>query len=155
TLVGNGNAPVSVLLGNGDGTFAAPVGVNPGATSVASIVVGDFTGDGKPDIVTSNDTSNSGTPSLSVLAGKGDGNFAAPRITTLGVTGTALAAGNFQGGNLDLVLASNRGSDIVAVLPGNGTGTFTVTPTYAANVLYPDAIASGDFTGSGKADLVV
>jgi hypothetical protein len=153
SLVGNGNTPVSVLLGNGDGTFATPVGVNTGATSVASIVVGDFTGDGKADIVTSNNASaGPGVPSLSVLAGKGDGTFAAPVTTTIGATGTALAAGSFQGGKLDLVLAS---ANNVTVLPGNGDGTFAVTPTYPANLLYPDAIASGDFTGSGKADLVV
>jgi hypothetical protein len=153
TLLGNGNTPVSVLLGNGDGAFAAPVGLNTGATSVASIVVGDFNGDGKPDIATSNNAaSSSGTPSLSVLAGTGDGTFSAPVTTAIGATATALAAGSLEGGNLDLVLA---GSNIVTVLPGNGNGAFTTTPTYPANLLYPDAIASGDFTGSGKSDLVV
>jgi hypothetical protein len=155
SLLNTASSPVSVLLGNGDGTFATPVGVTTAARSVASIVVGDFNGDGKPDIVTSNDAPSSGAPSLGVLQGKGDGTFAAPQITALGVTGTALAGGTFQGGNLDLVLASNRGSNIVTVLPGNGNGTFTVTPTYATNMLSPDVIASGDFTGAGSADLVV
>jgi hypothetical protein len=154
SLLNSATSPVSVLMGNGDGTFATPVGVNTGATSVASIVVGDFTGDGKPDLVTSNDApSGLGAPSLSVLAGKGDGTFAAPRITPIGVTGTALAAGSFQGGNLDLVLASSRGSNLVTVLPGNGNGAFAITPTYAANGI-PRAIASGDFTGDGKPDQV-
>jgi hypothetical protein len=153
TLLGNGNIPVSVLLGNGDGTFGGPVGVNTGVTSVAALAVGDFNGDGKPDLVTSNNAPTGlGTPSLSLVVGQGDGTFAAPVTTGIGVTGTALAAGSFQGGKVDLVLAS---ANLVTVLPGNGDGTFAVTPTYPVNLLYPDAIASGDFTGSGKADLVV
>jgi hypothetical protein len=154
SLLGKSNSPVNVLLGNGDGTFATPAGVNVRGASVASMVVGDFTGDGKPDIVTSNDApSGLGAPSLTVLAGSGNGSFSAPRTTAVGVTGTALAAGSFHGGRLDLVLASNRGSSLVTVLPNLGLGIFAVTPLDAVNGV-PTAIASGDFTGDGKADLV-
>src|SRR5207245_3543929 len=66
----NANNTVSVLLGNGDGTFQAaqtvPVGTNP-----ALVAVGDFNGDGKPDLAVSNVVSNT----VSVLLGNGDGTF--------------------------------------------------------------------------------
>ena len=70
----NGNR-VSVLLGNGDGTFqnSSVFGAGPFPNSVA---VADFNNDGKPDIVVANDKQNIGT--VSVLIGRGDGTFAHP-----------------------------------------------------------------------------
>ena len=63
---------MSVLLGNGDGTFQAavnyPAGLNP-----FSVAVGDFNGDGKPDLAVANYGSNT----VSVLLGNGDGTFQA------------------------------------------------------------------------------
>jgi hypothetical protein len=153
SLLGNGNTPVSVLLGNGDGTFATPVGVNTGGPSVASIVVGDFNGDGKPDLVTSNAAPSSppGSPTLGFLAGNGNGTFQPVRLTNVGEEASALAAGSFNAtGKLDVVFAS---PDTVAVVAGNGDGTFRTAPSFSANV-FPVAIASGDFNGDGKADLV-
>jgi hypothetical protein len=152
-LPGNVNGPVSVLLGNGDGTFQAPVGLFVGPASAESLVVGDFTGDGKPDIVTSNfPPSSTSVPSLSVLAGNGDGTFQAARSENLGTVG-ALAAGDFRGnGKLDLALAF--GDNHVAALLGNGDGTFATTPSVAVGIFLPSAVAAGDFTGDGKPDLV-
>jgi hypothetical protein len=146
---------VSVLLGNGDGTFQAPTGLNVGGNVVTSVAVGDFTGDGKLDIATSNAAGSfSGGPSVSVLAGDGNGTFQAPRTTAVGETANALAVGDLHGaGKLDLVLASDLGSNTVAVLPGTGNGTFVVAPTLPVTVL-PTAIAAADFNGDGKPDLV-
>jgi hypothetical protein len=62
---------VSVLLGNGDGTFQAPVYYPAGGKS-RSVVVGDVNGDGNADLIV---TDLSG---VSVLLGNGDGTFAAP-----------------------------------------------------------------------------
>src|SRR3989442_728717 len=64
---------VLVLLGNGDGTFQAPLTV-ASATGPRSIVVGDFNGDGKPDLAVANFGSNT----VSGLLGNGDGTFPAP-----------------------------------------------------------------------------
>jgi hypothetical protein len=147
---------VSVLLGNGDGTVQNPVAQASGAYGAASFVVGDFNGDGKPDLAVSNFSAQfGGGPSVSVLTGKGDGTFNAARTTTLGETASALAAGDFGGdGKLDLVMASNAGSNSVTVLPGKGDGTFVAAPAVIANVL-PTDIVAGDFNGDGKPDLAV
>src|SRR6266568_5003454 len=65
-----GDNSVSVLLGNGDGTFQAartfPVGIHPGL-----VAVGDFNGDGKPDLA----VSSVGDNTVSVFLGNGDGTF--------------------------------------------------------------------------------
>jgi hypothetical protein len=78
---------ISVFLGNGDGTFLAPVNYAAG-TSPASVAVGDFNGDGKADLV----VSNSG--GFSVLLGNGDGMFRTA-MNTAGSSG-ALAVGDFM-----------------------------------------------------------
>src|SRR5439155_1131608 len=69
-----GSTTVSVLLGNGDGTFHAAalygVGLNP-----QSVAVGDFNGDGKADLA----VANAGSNTVSVLLGNGNGTFQAAR----------------------------------------------------------------------------
>jgi hypothetical protein len=117
--------------------------------------VGDFTGDGKLDIVTSNAAPPfSSGPSLSVLAGNGDGTFALPRSVGVGQMADALAAGDFNGdGKLDLAFASGFGADNVTVLLNNG-GNFSTTPAVSAGNTLPSAVAAGDFTHDGKLDLV-
>src|SRR5207244_11745588 len=71
--VGNsGSSNVSVLLGNGIGTFAAAVNYASGGGEVRSVAAGDVNGDGKPDIV----VGNGGVNMVGVLLGHGDGTFA-------------------------------------------------------------------------------
>jgi hypothetical protein len=154
-IVALADGGVNVLLGKGDGTFGDRLVQPTGGAVAASFVVSDFTGDSKPDIATSNFGSPfSSGPSVSVLAGQGDGTFMAGHPLALGEAARALAAGDFRGaGKLDLVLASDQGSNTVAVLQGNGRGGFALAPTLPAHVL-PLAIAAADFTGDGKPDLV-
>lgn len=64
------NSTVSVLLGNGDGTFQTPVSYSSGGTSTHSVAVADLNGDGYPDIVATNN--NAG---IAVLLNHGDGTF--------------------------------------------------------------------------------
>jgi hypothetical protein len=117
--------------------------------------VGDFTGNGKPDIATSTSAGQlGGGPAVSVLMNKGNGTFQVGPTINVGETATALAAGDFQGdGKLDLVLASNEATDSVTVLPGNGNGTFTATPAIATSS-GPSLIGAADFNGDAKPDLV-
>src|SRR5207245_1738207 len=111
---------VEVLLGKDDGTFQAARTVVAARARRTSIVVGDFNGDGKPDLAVANFGSNT----VSVLLGNGDGTFQAP-LTVASATGPrSVAVGDFNGdGTLDLAVA-DWGSNTVSVLLGNGDGTF-------------------------------
>ncbi|HET6252184.1 MAG TPA: FG-GAP-like repeat-containing protein [Tepidisphaeraceae bacterium] len=137
---------VSVLLGHGDGTFAAPqaypVGDNPDA-----LVVGDL-GNGHPDIVVTNFQSNS----LSVLLGNGDGTFQPAVSVPVGSGPDALALADLGDPHPDIVVA-NSNDNTVGILRGNGDGTFqaqTTLPTGAQ----PDSVAVASL-GNGMPDILV
>ena len=116
---GNLSGNVSVLLGKDDGTFQAPVNYAADLSPVA-VAVGDFNGDGKPDLAIVNTDSND----ISVLLGNGDGTFQAASNFDTGGNPVALAIADFNGdGKLDLVVANSSGAS-VSVLSGNGDGTF-------------------------------
>ncbi|MFZ0792469.1 MAG: FG-GAP-like repeat-containing protein [Candidatus Korobacteraceae bacterium] len=140
---------VGVLLGNGDGTFQTMVSYKTGANS-ASVAVGDFNGDGKPDLV----VTNYGSANVSVLLGNGDGTFQTAVNYRVGSVPTSVAVGDFNGdGKLDLAV-SNESSNDVSVLLGNGDGTFQAAVNYAAGSgAY--WVTAGDLRGNGKLDLVV
>src|SRR5438128_1455884 len=110
---------VSVLLGNGAGSFSAATNFAVGGTSPQSVAVGDFNGDGKEDLAVSNDAS-----SVSVLLGDGAGGFSAATGFDVGISPTSVVVGDFNGdGNQDFATA-NQNSLNVSVLLGNGNGTF-------------------------------
>jgi len=143
---------VSILLGNGDGTFQAAVNYAVGVGAVA-IAAGDFDGDGKLDLVVSNNYYSSND--LSILFGNGDGTFQPAVSFSQGFSGVFIAAADFNGdGKLDLAVSTGLGGNSVGILLGNGDGTFQAPTTYAAgNEATPIAVA--DFNGDGKLDLAV
>jgi hypothetical protein len=143
---------VSILLGNGDGTFQAGREFGAGVSPV-SIAPGDFNGDQVPDLAVANFASGVAS-GVSVLLGNGDGTFRAAERYATGTEAQAVAVGDFNGdGRLDLAVANN-GSDNVSVLLGNGDGTFQTAVNYAAR-RQPRSVAVGDFNGDGRPDLAV
>jgi hypothetical protein len=138
---------LSVLLGNGNGTFQPEVSYTTDAYP-DSLVVADLNGDGNLDIAVRSQYSFT----ISVLLGNGDGTFQPFTITpTLSCNGR-WATGDFnRDGNLDLA-CTDFTSDNVAILLGKGDGTFDREVDYPAGS-GPDAIAVGDFNGDGKLDL--
>src|SRR5262249_53712515 len=156
-FAGNGNLDlaisglqtITVLLGNGDGTFNAPVTYDAPVLS-HSIVVGDFTGNGKLDIASSNTDAGPSSGSVTVLLGNGDGTFQAPITTTYnGLYPAELTAGNFTGGKSEDLAVSGIGIGQIAILPSNGNGTFG-TPIPVPSTPYNNvAIAAADLTGNG------
>jgi hypothetical protein len=144
----NSPATVSVLLGNGDGTFqnpqTFPVGRDP-----TSVAVADVNGDGKPDLVVANSDNT-----VSVLLGNSDGTFQPQQAFPVGTSPAAVAVADVNGdGKPDLVVA-NYGSNTVSVLLGNGDGTFQPQQTFAVGTS-PAAVAVADVNGDGRPDLVV
>jgi hypothetical protein len=144
-----GSNDISVLLGNGDGTFQAAVNYGVGS-GPRSIGVGDFNGDGKQDLAVVNVNSNN----VSVLLGNGDGTFQPAVNYAAGSGGQSVAIGDFNGdGKLDLAVANNQSND-VSVLLGNGDGTFHAAVNYPAGA-GASSVAVGDFNGDGNLDLAV
>jgi FG-GAP-like repeat/PKD domain/FG-GAP repeat len=146
---------VSVLLGNGSGGFSPAIG-SPFTVGrdPESMAVGDFNGDGHPDLATANLVGYS----VSVLLGNGSGGFSAASGSPfrVGSLPTSLAVGDFNGdGHPDLATV-NRNENSVSVLLGNGSGGFSPasgSPFTVGN--NPYSVAVGDFNGDGYPDLAV
>jgi hypothetical protein len=152
-LSSNFDAQVSVYLGNGDGTFQDPRVVDLGDGTIGeALVVGDFNGDGKPDLAVAFQL-HAADSFVETLLGNGDGSFQVMPPSKIADDARGLAVGDFTSrGPRDLVSTSNTGA--VSVLLGNGDGTFQNPVTLAVNQ-DNRAVAVGDFTGHGLRDLAV
>ena len=137
---------VSVLLGNGDGTFQPPVTYAVGLYPSA-IVAGDFTGDGRTDLA----VANSGSNDVSILLGNGNGTFQ-PQITYVVGNGPGpLFVGSFDG-KPDLVTVNAGSNDLTLI--SDFLGLDPVTTTISSGGL--DPVAAFEFSsGSGFDNLVV
>jgi hypothetical protein len=153
--VANYGGTVSVLLGQGDGTFQKAVNYAAGAGPF-SVAVGDFNGDGIFDLAVANIYSNN----LSVLLGKGDGTFLPAVNYPAGTQPDSVAVGDFNGDGIPDLAIANRGTypnytdGSVSILLGKGDGTFLTAQSYAAGIS-PWSVAVGDFNGDGIKDLAV
>ena len=116
----------------------------------SSIAIGDFNGDGKPDLA----VTNAFAGNVSILLGAANGTLVPGTAISIGGESIAVAAGDFNGdGKLDLAVADLSGNAIV-IFAGNGDGTFTRIGTVNAG-LAPISIVVADFDGDGKVDLAV
>src|SRR3989442_717046 len=147
----SGANSVSVLLGNGDGTFQAARNFATLSTRPFSAAVGDFNGDGVPDLAVAGGVDLE-TSSISVLLGNGDGTFQAARGFATGSHARSVAVGDFNGDGVPDLAVANAGSDSVSVLLGNGDGSFQAALTFTVGK-NPRSVAVGDFNGDGMADL--
>jgi hypothetical protein len=140
---------VSILLGNGDGTFQAAASYRSFGKPI-SVAVADVNGDGKADLV----TSNSAADTVSVLLGNGDGSFRPAVYYQVGSGPGAAVVADFNGDGKPDIAVENFGSDSVSVLLGNGDGTFRTAMKYGAG-WGPGGLAVADFNSDGLPDVVV
>ena len=150
-----GTNSVTILLGNGDGTFTPATGPAPAVgKQPQAIVAADFNGDGKLDLAIANAADNT----VTILLGNGDGTFtqASGSPIAVGTAPYAIVAADFRAnGKLDLAIA-NSGSNNVTLLLGNGDGTFAQAPASPFPVgKVPYSLVVGDFNSSGRAGLAV
>ena len=128
---------VTVLLGNGDGTFAQSTTTYFGETIIApssiALVTGDFRNNGRTDlVVASSNVFPLYGDTINLLLSNGDGSFEAPASQSsislgYGISPVAIVAGVFMSsGHLDLATADANGGgfDDFSILLGNGDGTF-------------------------------
>jgi hypothetical protein len=139
---------IGILIGKGDGTFNNVYTIADGYANPYAVVAGDFNGDGNQDLaVTNYDNSQ-----VMMLLGLGNGEFSEPTYTGLSNPSTVLIAGDFNGdGKLDLAALPQFeyvGTE-VAVLHGNGDGTFETEQDYPTGE-NPIALASGNFQGASQ-----
>ena len=165
-MANSGSNTVSVLLGNGDGTFQSAVSYRVGFFP-DSVAVGDFNGDGHLDLaVVGSGSNNGGSPGmLSILLGKGDGTFQVAQTYGDGIWPHFVTVGDFNGDGKEDIVTANFAqvydglqnitveNDVVVFL-GNGDGTFQAGQSYYAGD-HPHSVAVGDFNGDGKLDLAV
>ena len=150
-----GGNNVTVLLGNGAGSFTPATG-SPFAvgTNPVDVAVGDFNDDGLQDLVVSNFNDNT----ITVLLGNGTGGFTPATGSPFGVGSgpRALAVGDFNGDGQADIAVGNYGSNSLTILLGNGTAGFTQATGSPIGVgTNPYSIALGDFNGDGITDLAV
>jgi VCBS repeat protein len=144
---------VTVLLGNGDGTFESGRPIHLIYDSARAVAVGDLDEDRHQDIVAVFE--HSGRAAL--FLGIGDGTFTPGQYWSLGYYGfvdpVAVAVGDFDGdGNPDVVSA-DYGIDAVTVLSGTGRGVFQNLTQYPVG-RQPRSLTPGDFNGDGLQDLI-
>ena len=142
---------VTILLGNGDGTFTAASGspIKTGNHPV-SVVSATLIAGGQFDLLVANQQDDT----VSVFMGNGDGTFAAPVNLTTGKGPTGLVVADFNNdGKLDLAV-TNQTDNSVTVYLGNGDGTFNKPLSYPTGQT-PIYVAAADFNGDNILDLAV
>jgi hypothetical protein len=143
---------VTVLLGNGDGTFTTTkITATPG-TWPDAITVADFNGDGIPDMA----VPDTFLDAVSILVGNGDGTFRVmPVSPATDLYPYQVAVGDFAGNGMLDMAVTNSGSSTLNIMMGNGDGTFKPTVRNPAAIEDPIGIQIGDFNGDGIPDLAI
>lgn len=158
-----------MLLGNGDGTFRPAVGYSSGAEYATSVAVADVNLDGTLDLIVTNPCPNTGcigpvsTGVVAILLGNGDGTFQGAITYNSGGAGpTSAVAVDVNGdGKPDLLIANqslyydNPTGGVLAVLLGNGDGTFQTSATFGTGGYAANALAVSDLNRDGKLDIVI
>jgi hypothetical protein len=145
---------VTILLGNGDGTFAeapgSPIAVGKSPVAITST---HFDADAHPDLAVVNQADNT----VSLWRGsRGDGSFFPtqnPRIAT-GITPAAIVSADFNADGLADLVVANSGASNISLYFGLGGGAFS-DPIPLRTGSTPRALVAASFSGTGRADLAI
>jgi hypothetical protein len=143
-----GTTHFSLLLGNGLGSFSAPVNINA-SYILKNIYSSDFNNDGKKDILVAYSNSNL----LSIFKGGGNGTFTLISNFNPGYSTNEININDFNNDTkMDLAVVSSNST--ISTINGAGNCTFTSQTTYS-NVVDPYKLTSGDLNNDGKTDIAV
>ena len=143
-----GNDSLSILFGNGDGTFKEHTQI-PVAKEPRALAMDDFNGDGRMDLA----IACSGSDQIAIYLGLANGTFGTGQRYGVHKTPVSIAAGDFNGDHKpDLAVALRN--DLIKVLLGRGDGTFADGPQYEYGDT-PTSIAVADLDRNGTLDLAV
>jgi hypothetical protein len=150
-VVANSTDSVSVLLSNGDGSFNSTVDTLPVTGAPLPLAVGDFNGDGIPDIAAG--TAGSGAGDVSIMLGNGNGTFGAANNIPALANNHAIAVAAFADGQPQEVIAvsdsATPDNNAIVIHIGEANTPFSLPFGSVA------AVATGDFNGDGHQDFVV
>ena len=140
---------VGAVQAQGQVSFSGPTDFTAGSLP-ASVAVGDFNGDTRPDLAVANQNSDN----VSVLLGNGAGGFLAATNFPAGDEATSVALGDFNRDTKQDLAVANTGSNNVSSLLGNGSGGFSSPTNFGAGA-GSFSVAVGEFNGDAKQDLAV
>ena len=141
---------VSVLLGNGDGTFQPRSDFSTGGPAPFALATGDFNGDGRPDVAVTDVSSNS----VAVMLNDGSGSLFPAATLTTGRSPRAVIVADFNGDGIADLAVTNESDNSVSIFLGNGDGSFGGKTDFPAGPS-PGSLVAADFNGDGIMDLAV
>jgi hypothetical protein len=150
-VTGDASQTISVLLGNGDGTFKPKVNYSGCVVGKAlQILLADFNRDGVTDIALGcSDGTNGG---LVIILGSGDGKFQTPVYYPTGDV-ASIAIGDFNGDGLLDIALSNKSQQNVTIFIGDGSGKFVPEAVPLLTPALAHGVVVADFNMDGKDDV--
>ena len=148
-VANTGTGGITMLIGNGNGTFTFGPTLSTGTGHPAEVIIDTLDRGSKPDVAAVMTDTNA----LTVWPGNNNGTFGSGRISTIS-SPTALASYDVSNDNKKDVVVASYANDLVTVMLGDRTGFFTPGSTYVHNGANSVALAN-KLNKDNKIDMVV